>query len=752
MNRSATLFVTLALLAGAATSAPADSEPGGQGEIAFQGYYLGADSSRLSDITGVAANFRTFFPGLGLLSGNLETYGGEGRFRTGDNYLELNGATWYGHRWRITGGDFRVPTALLSFPFTNLFLPDLAAEGVKIEASTRTRRYTLFYGVETLIAGPRVPFRIRVPQNVLGASVVNKLGEKLEVGARLIHLSTGADALGEDPPKANLFAPGQDFGSSSILSATALYKASSQLQFYGEVSASATSGSVAFPNVRRSPFSLTAGPVWKTRKLSVKANYIRQSASYLPVAGYFLGDRAGPYVEAQYKPIEAIELFGSASQYRNNIDNSIELPTFRSHATSAGASFALPFRFSASGQLSTIDFSVKQPGIDELSTSHNQQIIATLGRPIRNHNLRVSYRDLNIQTGQRLERQRSAEVEDVVQFKHFSLGAAVRDQRLVTEQSKDTFFVRGSAQTQFKRISAYAYVEHGDDLANRTVFLTNTFNTTVIGGAARLTKQWNLQFEASKNNLTTELNPENIFLLQNQGAFVTNAVVGLNQWTAYFRLSKSLKWGRGLPSNDIDRYTMEQMPIIGTIEGTVRENRLSGNEAAPGVPVVLDDGRVVTTNEQGLFRFTRVSEGQHTVAIAVNQLPADCDPGTLLQASLDVKARRVVNAELSVTPLVSCSGRIIGPDGAALDNVIVKLLPSDHYTTPTPDGHFAFYNLREGDYDVAIDPKSLPEFAALDRMTAHVSLKRGTPSEEPAFQLTIQKPEKPIRRTFEKQQ
>ncbi len=196
MNRSATLSVTLALLAGAATSAPADSEPGGQGEIAFQGYYLGADSSRLSDITGVAANFRTFFPGLGLLSGNLESYGGEGRFRTGDNYLELNGATWYGHRWRLTGGDFRVPTALLSFPFTNLFLPDLAAEGVKIEASTRTRRYTLFYGVETLIAGPRVPFRIRVPQNVLGASVVNKLGEKLEVGARLIHLSTGADALG----------------------------------------------------------------------------------------------------------------------------------------------------------------------------------------------------------------------------------------------------------------------------------------------------------------------------------------------------------------------------------------------------------------------------------------------------------------------------------------------------------------------------------------------------------------------------
>jgi hypothetical protein len=743
---------TIALLiAGAASAYSADAEPGGQGEIAFQGYYLGTDSSPLIDITGVAANFRTFFPGLGLLSGNLETYGGQGQFRAGDNFLDLSGAAWYGYRWRITGGDFRVPMALLPFPFTNIFLPDLAAEGVKVEAASATRRYTVFYGLETLIAGPRVPFRIRVPQKMLGASVVQKLGEKLEISARAIHLSTGADALGLDAPDANLFAPGQDFQSSSILSATVLYKFSPELQFYGEADASATSGSVSFPNARRSPFSFTAGPVWKSRKLTVKANYIRQSASYLPVAGYFLGDRTGPYVEASFKPIDAIELFGSASQYRNNIDNSADLPTFRSHSTSAGASFSLPWRFSASGQLSTIDFSVQQPG-DGLSLSHNRQIIGTLGRPIHNHNLRLSYRDLDINSDGRPERQRSVEVEDVVQIKHVSLGAAVRDQRLNTEEKKDTIFVRGSAQTQYKRLSAYAYIEHGDDLANRTVFLTNTFNTTVFGGAVRVTKDWNVQFEASRNQLTIDLNPENIFLLQNQGAFVTNAVAGLNQWTAYFRVSKSLRWGHGLPSGDIDRYTAQQMPIIGSIEGVVREQRLEGNEPARGVPVVLDDGQIVTTNEDGLFRFTRVAEGRHTVSLAINQLPADYDPGATRETAIDVKARHVVNAELSVTPLASFTGRIIGPAGTGLDNVIVKLLPTDRYTTPTPEGRFGFYNLREGEYDVAIDPKSLPEFGTLDRITAHVSLRRGAPAEELTFHLSVQKPEKPIRRIFEKQQ
>jgi hypothetical protein len=153
------------LLAGAAS---ASAQTGGQGEIAFQGYYLSGGFNRLTDITGMAANFRTFVPGVGVVTGNIETLGGEGKFRSGNNYLELNGATWYGMRWRLTGGDFNVSTALVSSPFTNTFLPELAGEGFKIEASTPTRRYTFFDGVETLAAGPRVPFRIRVPQKVLG--------------------------------------------------------------------------------------------------------------------------------------------------------------------------------------------------------------------------------------------------------------------------------------------------------------------------------------------------------------------------------------------------------------------------------------------------------------------------------------------------------------------------------------------------------------------------------------------------------
>ena len=179
---------------------------------------------------------------------------------------------------------------------------------------------------------------------------------------------------------------------------------------------------------------------------------------------------------------------------------------------------------------------------------------------------------------------------------------------------------------------------------------------------------------------------------------------------------------------------------------------MEGSEPAKDVPVVLDDGTIVTTNEDGLFRFSRVSEGRHTVTLAVNQLPADYDPGPKPEVAIEVKARQAATAELSVTPLVSFTGRIIGPDGTALDGVIVKLLSTDRYTTPTPEGRFGFYNLREGEYDVVIDSKSLPEFGVLDRITAHVSLSRGIPAEELTFHLSIQKPDKPIRRSFEKKQ
>jgi hypothetical protein len=42
------------------------------------------------------------------------------QFRTGDDYLRLNGLPWKGQHWTFTAGDFRISGQLLSVPFSNI--------------------------------------------------------------------------------------------------------------------------------------------------------------------------------------------------------------------------------------------------------------------------------------------------------------------------------------------------------------------------------------------------------------------------------------------------------------------------------------------------------------------------------------------------------------------------------------------------------------------------------------------------------
>ncbi|MBI3665747.1 MAG: hypothetical protein HY236_05885, partial [Acidobacteria bacterium] len=275
----------------------------------------------------MAFHFRNFIPNLGLLSGSLESYGREGRFQTGDNYLQLGGLPWSGMRWTFTGGDFRVFPNLVEFPFTNVFYPELAARGFKVEASNTNRRYTFYFGGETLLEGPRVPFRIGVPQRALGASVEQKIGGRLQLGARFLRLSSGEKSIAQNP---FLFPFNREFLSVNSVAVQSLYSLASRLRLYGEMSASAAERSEKPHSYAETPLSSFLGAVWESSTLLIRANYAYQGASYLPVVGYFLGDRRGPFGEVRYRPFRRLDLFGSSSRYTNNLENDPRLPTFRS--------------------------------------------------------------------------------------------------------------------------------------------------------------------------------------------------------------------------------------------------------------------------------------------------------------------------------------------------------------------------------------------------------------------------------------
>src|SRR4029077_8706391 len=130
------------------------------------------------------------------------------------------------------------------------------------------------------------------------------------------------------------------------------------------------------------------------------------------------------------------------------------------------------------------------------------------------HNLRFTERDFRqISTsGQHLK---SGEVEDLVVMKSLVLGVGLRAQSLRTDHSVTSLYYHGSIQFHKGPFSAYANIELGDDLANRTVFATSAVSTTLAGASLSL-KHWDFQAEAYRSKLVTDLNPESIFALQGQ--------------------------------------------------------------------------------------------------------------------------------------------------------------------------------------------------------------------------------------------
>ena len=718
--------------------------PGGQGEMAFQGSYMGGSAQPLLNVTGTTFHFQELVPGLGFLSGNFEGYGAQGRFEAGENTLELRGAPWMGQYWTVTGGDFRTPSALVAFPFNNIFTPDIEARGVKVQATHGDTQYTFFAGEQTLTAGMRVSYRYVTPQAMMGLSAVRKIAPHLQIGARAMQFSTSPQAILDNP---SLFPAGRSEPLVRTLALQGLYTPVKRLKIYAEGSRPAAGTA---PTVTSS----LAGFAWEDTAFSFKTDYTRQGVLYFPLAGYFVGDRQGPFAEARWRPSKRLEFYGSASQYRNNLERDLSLPFLNSLGTSAGASGWLPGNLTASVTLSTVRFSQQGGGQDSV-TSNNRQIDAIVSKPVRRHTLHVEWRDIALDTSASPQVQRSWEAGDGYQTKHFSLGGALRYQQILGTGQKDSIFFRGLAQANLGRFSAYGNVEVGNDLQNQTLFSTSAYHTSVVGLAYHIARSWNFQTELFRNSLNLALNPESIFLLQNGPALGGISPLGATlsatrQWSLYFRLSKQLRWGAGLPTENADRLTTQAAALVGTVEGAVLVKALGGARNAPGVSVSLDGWRTAVTDADGRYVFDSVPEGAHEVALSLAELPADFDPGEAQKSSVVVQPRRAARADFVVLPLLAFEGKVSGPEGTPLEGIVIRMLPGTRYTSTGTDGSFKFYNVREGDFTVTIDAGTLPEGGRLTSPPGvSVVIRDGTPPPPIEFGFTIHFTVKPIRKVLE---
>jgi hypothetical protein len=721
----------------------------GQADVAFQSYHLAGSGQPLTDIFGPAVNSSEFIPGVGLFVANVEGYGGSG-LHTGNVFAGLEKVPLWGWHWDFVGGDFHFSSNLVKNPFENIYTPEIAGRGFQIDMRRKDRSYQFFLGDETLLEGPRIPYRVLMPQRVLGASMQQKVGKRWEFGVRYLNLSINPEALSSEP---TLFLPGHAYRSSNNLDFQSTYSFSKQLVVYAEAGYGTASTFTPSP-VGQQPFSLLIGPSWETDKFSLKANYVRQSTTYLPLLGTFVGDRKGPYVEGHYRPVKKVDLYASTSAYSNNLEGNPDLPSFHSSAYTAGASVLLPWKFNASGSLSTMLLTERVPSQPNASGSNNRQLSFNLSRPIRRHSLRFSMIDMKLNTNLSPMAQRFTEVEDNFTWKRLVLGGAVRLQNSQSMESRNTLFFRGSLQANFKHISAYGFVEKGNDLVNRSIFSTNAYNTSVAGLTAPLIRGWNLQLEAFRNTLNTALNAENIFLFPTSDLGMNTQLAAFNQWSVYARVSKHFHWGKELSGGgNIEQYAAVHAPLVGSIQGLVIEQSLNGSHPAAGVAVSLAHFRTAVTDASGHYELSAVPEGIYEVGLDMERLSTDYEPGPVTKACVSVEPRAIARADFSVVRLTYLTGRIVAPAGTPLETAVIRLAGTNRYTTPYQDGSFAFYNLREGEYEVVFDEQTLPEgYLLASPARVRLLATNANPPAEIAFEL---KPnpvqEKPIREILQEQ-
>ena len=734
------LVFSLSMLAGLCRQGFAQSA--GEAEVSLQGYYMGGNGQPLLDTSGMALNLKEFVPGIGLLNANLEGYGGNG-FRTGTNFVGLQQAPLWGWKWDFVGGDFQFHYNMVENPFLNVYTPDLSGRGARILVRRKNRSFQFFVGEETLLSGPRVPYRVMLPQLVMGASMWQKVGERWEFGVRYMNLGTNSSVLSTD---STYFFPGRNYKQWNSLAFQSIYHATKNWKFYTEANVSTASNFTPSP-VGQKPLSLLLGPDWETDRFSFRANYSLQSTTYLPMLGTFVGDRKGPYVDGHYKLGKRVDLYGSGSLYSNNLEHNPQLPTYHSSGETSGASFLLPWKFDANVSLSTLHLTELTPSLPGESISNNRQLNLNVTRPLRRHSLRLSYIDMNLNSNALPQVERLTELDDTFVWKRFVIGGALREQNTKATESTNTLFYRGSVTANFKHITAYGYLEKGNDLVNRSVFSTNAYSSNLAGVSTPLRRGWTLHLEAFRNNLLTNLNPENIFLFGNAGLGVNSQIAADNQWNVFLRLSKQFHWGKGSPGESIEEYTAAHAPLVGNVRGMVLEQSLGGTQPAPNVAVILDHYRSVLTDTTGHYDFGSVPEGIHEVGIDMEQLPTDYEPGTTTQGHVMVDPKTTVRADFNVVRLAMFSGKLVAPAGAQIENVLIRLAGTNRYTTPYQDGSFFFYDLHEGEYQVEIDSRTLPDGCILaSPASVHVTPRVFTAPPRVEFEIKT-KPEevKPVR-------
>ncbi|HET9285226.1 MAG TPA: SdrD B-like domain-containing protein [Candidatus Angelobacter sp.] len=162
------------------------------------------------------------------------------------------------------------------------------------------------------------------------------------------------------------------------------------------------------------------------------------------------------------------------------------------------------------------------------------------------------------------------------------------------------------------------------------------------------------------------------------------------------------------------------------IQGRVfRDNNMNGifnfgERGLEGIRVELDNGEVAITDEQGRYRFTGVSGGEHRVSLNLKQFPGAVRMTTRNEVGLDLIRQNTAIVDFGLIDFARLMGTVYNDlrfddkkqmDSTSIGNVHLILEDGLRYKRTViaePNGSYELHDIPPGDYKLSIDPDSLP--------------------------------------------
>ena len=176
------------------------------------------------------------------------------------------------------------------------------------------------------------------------------------------------------------------------------------------------------------------------------------------------------------------------------------------------------------------------------------------------------------------------------------------------------------------------------------------------------------------------------------------------------------------------------------IEGRVfRDNNVNGafnfgEQGLVGLRVQLDDGEVAETDEQGRYKFTDVSQGEHSVTLSLTQFSGPVRMTTKNKTSVDLIRQRIGLVDFGIVDFARVTGSVFNdvrfegrkqPDSKGLAGVTLTLDDGKRRRTIVAQdtGDYEADDIPPGDYRISVDASTLPANYSLaeDTFTLHVA-------------------------------